>query len=140
MPAHLADSLLALASAIDGDGGHGVCHTLSALLRDTAPFDAGEVVLRHGDGFHRYPFGGEERPVAGEDLVSRVLTTGAPLRLDDARDLEPFALTRERMAQGGFKSALVLRVSKSAPGVPFAAEATDAGSVGPQRVAVARGR
>ncbi len=38
------------------------------------------------------------------------------------------------------KSALVLRVSKSAPGVPFAAEATDAGSVGPQRVAVARGR
>jgi len=38
------------------------------------------------------------------------------------------------------KSALVLRVSKSAPGVPFAAEATNAGSVGPQRVAVARGR
>src|SRR3954449_7522952 len=34
------------------------------------------------------------------------------------------------------KSALVLRVSKSAPGVPFAAETTDAG---PQRVAVARG-
>lgn len=108
MPAHLADSLLALAAAIDGDGGHGVCHTLSVLLRDTAPFDAGEVVLRHGDGFHRYPFGGDERPVAGDDLVSRVLITGAPLRLDDARDLEPFAETRERMAQGGFKSALVL--------------------------------
>jgi len=108
MPAHLADSLLALTSAIDGDGGHGVCHTLSALLRDTAPFDAGEVVLRHGDGFHRYPFGGDERPVVGDDLVGRVLATGAPLRLDDARDLEPFAETRERMAQGGFKSALVL--------------------------------
>jgi hypothetical protein len=108
MVTHLADSLLALAAAIDGDGGQGVCHTLSALLRDTAPFDAGEVVLRHGDGFHRYPFGTDERPVAGDDLVSHVLAGGAPLRLDDARDLEPFPDTRERMAQGGFKSALVL--------------------------------
>lgn len=108
MAIHLADSLLALASAIDGDGGHGVCHTLSVLLRDTAPFDAGEVVLRHGNGFHRFPFGTDERPVAGDDLVRQVLANGTPLRLDDPRDLEPFAETRERMAQAGLKSALVL--------------------------------
>lgn len=108
MAIHLADSLLALAAAIDGDGGHGVCHTLGSLLRDTAPFDAGEVVLRHGEGFHRFPFGTDERPVAGDDLVGQVLTNGMSLRLDDPRDLEPFAETRERMAQAGFKSALVL--------------------------------
>jgi hypothetical protein len=108
MPAQLADSLLALAASIDGDGGHAVCRTLSSLLRDSAPFDAGEVVLRHGGGFHRFPFGRDERPIAGEDLVNHVLTNGAPLRLDDARDLEPFAETRGRMAEGGLKSALVL--------------------------------
>jgi len=38
------------------------------------------------------------------------------------------------------KSALVLRVSKSAPGVPLAEEMQAAGSIGPQRIAVARGR
>jgi hypothetical protein len=108
MAIHLADSLLALAASIDGDGGHGVCHTLGSLLRDTAPFDAGEVVLRHGDGFYRFPFGGDERPVAGDDLVAQVLAHGTPLRLDDPRDLEPFPETRERMAEGGLKSAIVL--------------------------------
>jgi hypothetical protein len=108
MPALLADSLLALAASIDGDGGHAVCRTLSSILRDSAPFDAGEVVFRQADGLHRVPFNGGERPVAGDDLVYQVLTNGAPLRLDDARDLEPFAETRARMAEGGLKSALVL--------------------------------
>ncbi|HEY6552226.1 MAG TPA: hypothetical protein VI669_02675 [Vicinamibacteria bacterium] len=108
MPARLADSLLALAASIDGDGGHAVCKTLGLLLRDTAPFDAGEVVLRQGEGFHRFPFGGDERPVAGDDLVRHVLANGAALRLDDPRDLEPFPATRERMAPGGLKSALAL--------------------------------
>jgi hypothetical protein len=108
MRAYLADSLLALAASIDGDGGHGVCKTLGLLLRDTAPFDVGEVVLRQGEGFHRFPFGGDERPVAGDDLVRHVLANGAALRLDDPRDLEPFPATRERMAPGGLKSALVL--------------------------------
>ena len=108
MAIHLADSLLALAASIDGDGGHAVCRVLASLLRDTAPFDAGEVVLRHGDGFHRLPFGGDERPVAGDDLVNQVLAHGAPIRIDDPRDLEPFAETRERMARARLKSALVL--------------------------------
>jgi hypothetical protein len=108
MPARLADSLLALAASIDGDGGHGVCKTLGFLLRDSAPFDVGEVVLRQGEGFHRFPFGGDERPVAGDDLVRHVLANGAALRLDDPRDLEPFPETRERMAPPGLKSALVL--------------------------------
>jgi hypothetical protein len=108
MPAHLADSLLALAGSIDGDGGHAICRTLASLLRDTAPFDEGEVVLRQGGTFLRFPIGGDGRPVAGDDLVIQVLTNGAPLRLDDPRDLEPFAETRDRMAKSGLKSALVL--------------------------------
>jgi hypothetical protein len=123
MPARLADSLLALAASIDGDGGYAVCRTLATLLRDTAPFDAGEVVLRHGGGFHRFPIGGDERPVAGDDLVAQVLSDGAPLRLDDPRDLEPFAETRERMAEGGLKSALVLPLGAvlHVPAAPHAA-------------------
>jgi hypothetical protein len=108
MAFRLADSLLALAASIDGDGGHSVCRTLAALLRDAAPFDGGEVLLRQEQGVHRYPFDGEALPVAGGDLVAHVLRLGAPLRLDDARDLEPFPQTRELMARGAFKSALVL--------------------------------
>jgi len=108
MAFHLADSLLALGASIDGDGGHAVCRTLATLLRDTAPFDAGEVVLRQEQGFHRFPFGGDERPVAGDDIVNQVLNNGAPLRLDDQRDLEAFPETRDLLAKGGFKSALVL--------------------------------
>jgi hypothetical protein len=108
MPARLADSLLALAASIAGDGGDGVCLALASLLREAAPYDAAEVVLRKGGGFQRFPIGGDERPVAGDDLVSQVLGNGLPLRLDDARDLEPFPETRDRMAQGGLKSALVL--------------------------------
>lgn len=108
MPARFADSLLALAASIDGDGGHAVCNTLRLILRDTAPFDVGEVVLRQGEGFHRFSFGGDEGPVAGDDLVRHVLANGAALRLDDTRDFEPFPATRERMAHGGLKSALVL--------------------------------
>lgn len=108
MAIHLADSLLALAASIDGDGGHAVCRTLASLLRDAAPFDAGEVVLRQEQGFHRFPFGGDERPVAGNDVVTQVLDSEAPLRLDDQRDLEAFPETRDLLARSGFKSALVL--------------------------------
>jgi hypothetical protein len=108
MAVHLADSLLALAASVDGDGGQAVCRTLASLLRDTVPFEAGEVVLRQERGLHRFPFGGDARPVAGEDVVAQVLGNGAPLRLDDPRDLEAFPETRDRMAESGFKSALVL--------------------------------
>jgi len=108
MAFHLADSLLALAASIDGDGGYAVCRTLASLLRDAAPFDAGEVVLRQEQGFHRFPFGGDERPVAGDDIVNQVLNNGAPLRLDDQRDLEAFPETLDLLTKSGFKSALVL--------------------------------
>lgn len=115
MVLHLADSLLALAASIEGDGGHAVCRTLASVLRDTAPFDAGEVVLRQERGFHRFPFGGDERPVAGDDLVNQVLANHAPLRLDDQKDLEAFPETRERMAQIGLKSALILPLGTVLP-------------------------
>jgi hypothetical protein len=117
MPAPLADSLLALAASIDGDGGLAVCRTLAALLREAAPFDAGEVVLRQAEGLLRFPFARHDQPVAGDDLVNHVLASAAPRRLDDQRDLDAFPETGRLMALGGLKSALVLPLG-SLPFVP----------------------
>jgi hypothetical protein len=117
MPAPLADSLLTLAASIDGDGGHAVCRTLASLLRDVAPFDAGEVVLRQAQGFHRFPLAGDERRVAGDDIVTHVLANAAPRRLDDQRDLDAFPETGDLMARSGLKSALVLPLGTSPRGV-----------------------
>jgi hypothetical protein len=126
MPLHLSDSLLALAASIDGDGGHEVCRTLDSLLRDAAPFDAGEVVLREERGFHRFPFGGQDRPLAGDDLVRHVLAERAPLRIDDPRDFEPFPETRDLLARSGMRSvlALPLGIILHVPSLPHAAAPT----------------
>lgn len=126
MPLHLPDSLLALAASIDGDGGHEVCRTLSSLLHDAAPFDAGEVVLQEARGFHRFPFGGEERPLAGEDLVRHVLAHRAPIRLDDAPDIEPFPETAAFLQASQMRSALALPLGiiLHVPSLPHAASPT----------------
>jgi hypothetical protein len=126
MPLHLPDSLLALAASIDGDGGHEVCRTLSSLLHDAAPFDAGEVVLQEARGLHRFPFGGDERPLAGEDLVRHVLAHKVPLRLDDTPDLEPFPETAGFLAASQMRSALALPLGiiLHVPSMPHAASPT----------------
>lgn len=126
MPLHLADSLLALAGSIDGDGGQEVCRTLDSLLRDAAPFDAGEVVLHEERGFHRFPFGGGDRALAGSDLVRHVLAERAPLRIDDPRDFEPFPETRDLLNQSGIRSvlALPLGIILHVPSMPHAASPT----------------
>jgi hypothetical protein len=126
MPLHLADSLLALAGSIDGDGGQEVCRTLDSLLRDAAPFDAGEVVLHEERGFHRFPFGGGDQPLAGCDLVRHVLARREPLRIDDPRDFEPFPETRDLLNQSGMRSvlALPLGIILHVPTMPHAASPT----------------
>jgi hypothetical protein len=118
--------LLALAGSIDGDGGQEVCRTLDSLLRDAAPFDAGEVVLHEERGFHRFPFGGGDRPLAGCDLVRHVLAGKAPLRIDDPGDYERFPETRDLLNQSGIRSvlALPLGIILHVPSMPHAASPT----------------
>ena len=100
--------LLALAASVSWDGGDGVLRALRDILREEAPFDAGEVALHRSPGFQRWTLTDDEREVAADDLLEQAASCEAPIRIDDV--LEPgFApRTRERMAERGLRSCLAL--------------------------------
>jgi hypothetical protein len=105
----LAEVLLRIAAAVAPDGGTGVRKALEAVLREAAPFDAGEIVFvrAHGEHIH-LPLRGDERPLLGADLVAHVLAHGAPYRVDDWPDALPFAQTYDELRARDLRSALVL--------------------------------
>jgi hypothetical protein len=68
--------LLALAASVSWDGGDGVLRTLRQILREDAPFDAGEVALSRSPGFQRWTLTDDEREVAADDLLERAASGG----------------------------------------------------------------
>jgi hypothetical protein len=109
MSGSLADVLLRIAAAVAPDGGVAVRSTLDSALGEAAPFDAGEILLGDAEGGHRsFPLRGTEGPLVGRDLVDHVLVQGAPFRVDDWRDAEPFPETLGRLRSAGLRSALLL--------------------------------
>jgi GAF domain len=110
MSVALSEPLLALASAISGDGGATVLSVLQAILAQAAPHDAAEVVLRRDHCTERFRLGPdrEGEPFTADDVLDRVLEDGAPFRVDDLEEAEPFPRTRERMRAQGLRSFLAL--------------------------------
>jgi len=115
----LSETLLLLVGAVAPDGGRRVGETLRAILEEAAPFDRAEAVLRRPSGWthSRLDDGGAQ--VAGDDLLSRLATLRAPLRIDDLPEAASFPETERRMRALGLRSLLA---------VPFAAGAPSGGA------------
>jgi len=62
--------------------------TLRQILREDAPFDAGEVALSRSPGFQRWTLTDDEREVAADDLLEGVREVVAALDRDEA-NLQP---------------------------------------------------
>jgi hypothetical protein len=109
MSASLSEVLLRVASAIAADGGAAVRAALEGVLREAAPFDAGEVVIVRGPGdLWRQALGSGEGPLVGADLLTHVLAHGAAFRIDDWHDAEPFVDTLEDLRRRSLRSLLTI--------------------------------
>jgi hypothetical protein len=100
--------LLALAASVSWDGGDGVLRTLRQILREDAPFDAGEVALSRSPGFQRWTLTDDEREVAADDLLEGAASGDSPIRIDDAQEPGFAPRTRQHMAERGLRSCLAL--------------------------------
>jgi hypothetical protein len=110
-PMDVPAKLLALAASVSWDGGDGVLRTLRQILKEDAPFDAGEVALQRSPGFQRWTLTDDPEPVAADDLLERASTADGPIRIDDILEVRFAPLTRERMIERGLRSCLVLPLS-----------------------------
>ena len=117
MSARLSEVLLKVATAIAADGGASVRAALEAVLREAAPFDAGEVafVRAHGDAW-RHPLGTGDGSILGTDLLRHVIAQGAPYRIDDWRDALAFAETLGLLRARALRSLLVVPFRSDGPG------------------------
>jgi GAF domain len=100
--------LLALAASVSWDGGEGVLRALRQILREDAPFDAGEVALQRSPGFQRWTLTDDDEPLAADDLLELASRADAPIRIDDMQEPGFAPHTRERMARRGMRSCLAL--------------------------------
>jgi hypothetical protein len=89
---------------------------LGALLKQSAPYDAGELAVLGAVGFERWTLTDDDEAVAAEDLLLQLTRRRQALRLDHPGELAAFPRTRERMARRGLQSLLALPLS--APGSP----------------------
>lgn len=119
MSASLTEVLLRIAAAVAADSGAGVRKALEDALFWAVPFDAGELALvrSHGDTW-RQPLVATEGPILGRDLLEHVLAHGAPYRIDDWRDAEPFVETLGLLRARALRSLLTVPFRFDAPGVP----------------------
>jgi GAF domain-containing protein len=104
----LAGRLLALAAAVRADGGDAVIRALTPMLRDAAPFDAGEVALACPVGFDRWTLTGDASTVAAEDFLLHLTARKHVIRIDDRPSVEAFKRTHAAMQQAGLRSLLAL--------------------------------
>jgi len=104
----LAEKLLVLAASADADGGQGLLRALRGILGETAPFDAGEAVLRVEGALVRWRLDEREGELLGDDMLRHVTGLRAPLRLDDLHELVSFPETQRRLEAAGMRSLLVL--------------------------------
>lgn len=103
--------LLALAASVSWDGGEGVLRTLRQILREDAPFDAGEVALQRSPGFQRWTLTDAPEPLVADDLLERASAADGPIRIDDILEMRFALLTRERLRECGLRSCLALPLS-----------------------------
>ena len=115
----LSETLLLLVGAVAPDGGRGVGQALRAVLAKAAPFDAAEAVLRRRGSWAHNRLDGGDSAIAGDDLLGRLASLRAPLRLDDLPEAASFPDTERRMGALGLRSLLA---------IPFAAGAPSGGS------------
>jgi hypothetical protein len=104
----LADRLLKLAAAVRADGGDDVVRALAPMLREEAPFDAGEVAVASPIGFTRWALTPDERPVAAEDFLLHLTAQRRPIRIDERRHAGSFRRTQAAMDKAGLRSLLAL--------------------------------
>jgi len=112
----LPRKLIELTAAIGADGGDGVVRVLGALLKQSAPYDAGELAVLGAVGFERWTLTDDDDAVAAEDLLLQLTRRREAVRLDHPGELAAFPRTCERMARRGLQSLLALPLS--APGSP----------------------
>jgi hypothetical protein len=112
----LPDKLLQVAAAVGPDGGDEVVRTLGAILKESAPFDAGEVAALGAVGFTRWTLTEDDDAVAAEDLLLHVAQHHEAVRLDHPGAMERFPRTQQRFAQRGLQSLLALPLSQSDTG------------------------
>jgi hypothetical protein len=112
----LPEKLLQVAAAVGPDGGDEVVRVLGAILKESAPFDAGEVAVLGALGFARWTLTDDDDAVAAEDLLLHVAQRHEAVRLDHPDAMERFPRTQERLARRGLQSLLALPLSQSDAG------------------------
>ncbi len=111
----LSETLLLLVGAVAPDGGRGVAQSLRAILEEAVPFDAAEAVLRRPGGWAHSRLDDGDAAVAGDDLLSRLATLRAPLRIDELPEAASFPETERRMSVLGLHSLLAIPFAAGAP-------------------------
>ena len=111
MTSDLLRKMLALTAAVGADGGDGVVRALATLLAHMVPFDDGELVLSLATDLHRRALTGHDGSVASDDVLARLQSGGAPLRVDDLREAEDLPRTRDLLTQRRLRSLLAVPMS-----------------------------
>jgi hypothetical protein len=112
----LTEALLRLVAATSWDGGAGLVHALSEVIREATPYDAGEVAVAQPIEFRRWSLTEDERDVVESDLLLHVGVCARPVRVDDLPEVADFPRTHALMRQRGLQSLLLFPLAS--PGGP----------------------
>jgi hypothetical protein len=112
----LTEALLRLVAATSWDGGAGLVHTLSEVIREATPFDAGEVAVAQPIEFRRWSLTDDEDDVVESDLLMHVGVCARPVRVDDLPEVVDFPRTHALMRARGLQSLLLFPLAS--PGGP----------------------
>jgi hypothetical protein len=112
----LTEALLRLVSATSWDGGSGLIHALSEVLREATPYDAGEVAVAQPVEFRRWSLTDDDEDVVESDLLLHVGAGARPVRVDDLPEVADFPRTLSRLRARGLQSLLLFPLAS--PGGP----------------------
>ena len=112
----LTEALLRLVAATSWDGGAGLVHALSEVIREATPFDAGEVAVAQPIEFRRWSLTDDESDVVESDLLMHVGVCGRPVRVDDLPEVVDFPRTLALLRARGLQSLLLFPLAS--PGGP----------------------
>jgi len=112
----LTEALLRLVAATSWDGGAGLVHALSEVVREATPFDAGEVAVAQPVEFRRWSLTDDETDVVESDLLLYVGASARPVRVDDLPEVVDFPRTHALMRERGLQSLLLFPLAS--PGGP----------------------
>jgi GAF domain-containing protein len=112
----LTEALLRLVAATSWDGGAGLVHALSEVIREATPFEAGEVAVAQPVEFRRWSLTDDEQDVVESDLLLHVGSCGRPVRVDDLPEVADFPRTHALLRARGLQSLLLFPLAS--PGGP----------------------